>query len=95
MSGSSDLAFAVVFAFALFPPWVEIVSIGDGASPMHRKLWHAPLWRNSIDEEYDAEVDYPRMFTEIAVSECFVAARIWCGDAEVAGLKTRREHYDS
>jgi hypothetical protein len=66
------LAFAVLFAFALFPPWVEIVSIGDGSPQMHRELWQAPLWRSSIDEEYDAKVDHPRMFTEIAVSECFV-----------------------
>jgi len=79
------LAFSIVCTLAIWPPWTEVVPVSDGGPPMHRKLWNAPLWRTSIEEEFDAMVDYPRMLTEIAVSECLCLPCIWCGGAEVAG----------
>jgi hypothetical protein len=68
------LAFSIIFALVILPPWTEVVSVGDGVPALHRKLWNAPLWRTSIQADYDAKVDYPRMLTEIGLCECFVLA---------------------
>ena len=75
------LGFVVVCLLALWPPWVQIDPT-RGLLPAQRwNLGHAPLfdgphahetspgWRLSYDK-----VDYPGMFTEIAVGECFVLA---------------------
>ena len=61
------LAFVVIALFSLFPPWV------DNHNGTHHKLWHAPINRPPEDAAVPM-VDYPRMFTEIAVGECFVLA---------------------
>ena len=72
--------FAVIFALAMFPPWVQ-TNVPYGHLPAQRwKLAHAPFFQPpqpshdpSIVESF-IEVDYPRMLTEIAVGECFVLA---------------------
>jgi hypothetical protein len=63
------LAFSIVCALFILPPWTEVVPIGDGIPPVHRKLWNAPLWRTSSEADFDAKVDYARMLTEISVGE--------------------------
>ncbi len=68
------LAFSVVFALLILPPWTEVVPVSDDTSQLHRRLWNAPLWRTSIQADYDVQVDYPRMLMEIGVCESFVLA---------------------
>jgi len=68
------LVFSIVCALVILPPWTEVVPVGDGVPPMHRKHWNAPLWRTSIQADFDARVDYPRMPTEIGVRECLLLA---------------------
>jgi len=59
------LAFLVIVGFALVPPWKETY---EGT---HQKIWYAPINRPPKDAVMPI-VDYPRMFTDIAVGESFV-----------------------
>jgi len=68
------LAFSIICALVIVPPWTEIVPVSEDTLPVHRKLWNAPLWSNSISSDFEAKVDYPRMLTEIGVLECLVLA---------------------
>ncbi len=70
------LAFAVMCALALCPPWVQ-TNTSYGAWPSQRwKLGHVPFSPSPAppDRWSFVEVDYPRMLIEIAVGECFVLA---------------------
>ena len=68
------LAISVVCALVILPPWTEVVSVSDATPPIYRKLWNAPVWSASIQADYDAKVDYPRMLMEMGVCECLVLA---------------------
>ena len=68
------LAFSIVCALVILPPWTVVVPVSDGVPPMHRKLWNASLWRTSVQADYDAKVDFSRMLMEIGVCESLLLA---------------------
>jgi hypothetical protein len=70
------LGFLVFAVLALFPPWREtLVRVGDFRA-YSDPLWHAPLFRPPppTNGSWHSEVDYRRMFTEIAIGEGLVLA---------------------
>lgn len=67
------LGFAAIFWLTTFPPWMETYHPYARAPPRYLKLYHAPIFEPpATDFGESVDVDYPRMFTEILVAECFV-----------------------
>ncbi len=72
------LAFAIFAIPSLFPPWVEVSPIYDYDGlrwgPQRISRWHAPLFKppKSDSSRFSVVIDYPAMFTEIAVGEAFI-----------------------
>jgi hypothetical protein len=67
----------LIFSFlALFPPWMQTWQAPRGPRHESKPLWHAPLYRppTPSGDWWVAEVDYPRLYTEVAISEGFVLA---------------------
>lgn len=69
------LGFVVLFWLTIVPPWMETYRPSTRVPPRYSKLYHAPIFDAPvIGFGESADVDYPRMFTEIALGECFVLA---------------------
>jgi hypothetical protein len=69
------LSFAVLLTLTFFPPWLETIKRGEGTEQRiklgHSRYSHDPAQGNTW---VSYGIDYPRMLSEIAVSECFVLA---------------------
>lgn len=71
------LGFAVLLALTTFPPWIESQLYPNEPQGVVARLWHARADRAPIIDShlrFSVDVDYRRMWTEIAVGECFVLA---------------------
>jgi hypothetical protein len=70
------LGFLIVLFLALFPPWMQTWQAPRGYRHDSQPLWHAPLNRPPAPSGgwWVAEVDYRRLYTEVAIGEAFVLA---------------------
>ena len=71
------LGFIVLLALTTFPPWTKYQLFDGAPQAVRTRVWHARADKEPQIERFGVafvDVDYRRMWTEIAGGECFVLA---------------------